>query len=102
MERAGLLEPEDRFAIVRRFFTFLGGVAEWSKAHAWKVCRRVTVSRVRIPPPPPAHKARHGFYGDMAAVPIHVPRAGCTASYEALNGGCAAILEAGASLGGLP
>jgi hypothetical protein len=23
-------------------------VAEWSKAHAWKVCRRVTVSRVRI------------------------------------------------------
>jgi hypothetical protein len=30
-----------------------GGVAEWSKAHAWNACRRVTVSRVRIPPPPP-------------------------------------------------
>jgi hypothetical protein len=28
-------------------------VAEWSKAHAWKVCRRVTVSRVRIPVCPP-------------------------------------------------
>ena len=30
-----------------------GGVAEWLKAHAWKVCIRETVSRVRIPPPPP-------------------------------------------------
>ena len=27
------------------------GVAEW--AHAWKVCMRETVSRVRIPLPPP-------------------------------------------------
>ena len=32
-----------------------GGVAEWLKAHAWKVCMRETVSRVRIPPPPPAN-----------------------------------------------
>src|SRR5215203_519045 len=31
-----------------------GGVAEWLKAHAWKVCIRATVSRVRIPLPPPA------------------------------------------------
>jgi hypothetical protein len=30
-------------------------VAEWSKAHAWKVCRRVTVSRVRIPVSPPLY-----------------------------------------------
>ena len=30
-----------------------GEVAEWSKAHAWKVCRRGTVSRVRIPFSPP-------------------------------------------------
>jgi hypothetical protein len=30
-----------------------GGVAERLKAHAWKVCMRETVSRVRIPPPPP-------------------------------------------------
>ncbi len=30
-----------------------GEVAEWSKAHAWKVCRRGTVSRVRIPVSPP-------------------------------------------------
>jgi hypothetical protein len=29
-------------------------VAEWLKAHAWKVCIRETVSRVRIPLPPPA------------------------------------------------
>jgi hypothetical protein len=31
-----------------------GGVAEWLKAHAWKVCRRETVSGVRIPLPPPS------------------------------------------------
>jgi hypothetical protein len=30
-----------------------GQLAEWSKAHAWKVCRRGTVSRVRIPHCPP-------------------------------------------------
>src|SRR5260370_41221807 len=30
-----------------------GGVAERLKAHAWKVCMRETVSRVRIPPSPP-------------------------------------------------
>ena len=30
-----------------------GQVAEWLKAHAWKVCIRETVSRVRIPPCPP-------------------------------------------------
>ena len=32
-------------------------MAEWSKAHAWKVCRRETVSRVRIPVSPPLHFA---------------------------------------------
>ena len=31
----------------------IGGVAEWLKAHAWKACIRETVSRVRIPLPPP-------------------------------------------------
>ena len=30
-----------------------GGVAEWFKAHAWNACIRETVSRVRIPLPPP-------------------------------------------------
>ena len=44
-----------------------GGVAERSKAHAWKVCIRETVSRVRIPPPPPiqnrtANAGRSRFY----------------------------------------
>src|SRR2546422_9306965 len=29
-----------------------GGVAEWTKAHAWRACRRATVSRVQIPAPP--------------------------------------------------
>ena len=36
-----------------------GGVAEWLKAHAWKVCMRETVSRVRIPPPPPLNRPNH-------------------------------------------
>ena len=36
-----------------------GEMAEWSKAHAWKVCRRVTVSRVRIPFSPPSTPLRH-------------------------------------------
>src|SRR3546814_233231 len=31
-----------------------GGVAEWLKAHAWKVCRGESLSRVRIPLPPPS------------------------------------------------
>ena len=31
-----------------------GEVAEWSMAHAWKACRRASVSRVRIPLSPPA------------------------------------------------
>lgn len=30
-----------------------GEVAEWLKAHAWKVCLRETVTRVRIPLSPP-------------------------------------------------
>ena len=35
-----------------------GQLAEWSKAHAWKVCRRETVSRVRIPHCPPLALAK--------------------------------------------
>ena len=31
----------------------MGEVAEWFKAHAWKACKRETVSRVRIPLSPP-------------------------------------------------
>jgi hypothetical protein len=30
-----------------------GEVSEWPKEHAWKVCIRLFVSRVRIPPSPP-------------------------------------------------
>ena len=33
-----------------------GEVAEWLKAHAWKVCLRETVTRVRIPLSPPFHR----------------------------------------------
>ena len=39
-------------------YTGVGQVAEWSKARAWKVRRRVTVSRVRIPSCPPLTLAK--------------------------------------------
>ena len=31
----------------------MGEVVEWFKAHAWKACKGVTLSRVRIPLSPP-------------------------------------------------
>lgn len=36
-----------------------GEVAEWLKAHAWKVCLRETVTRVRIPLSPPFSRLWH-------------------------------------------
>jgi S1-C subfamily serine protease len=39
-------------------------VAEWLKAHAWKACKRETVSRVRIPLSPP-------FFKDLAQLVIY-------------------------------
>ena len=43
-----------------------GGVAEWLKAHAWKVCMRETVSRVRIPPPPPVNRSQQSQSSQLA------------------------------------
>ena len=37
-------------------------MAEWLKAHAWKACKRATVSRVRIPLSPP-------FFNNLAKSP---------------------------------
>ena len=34
-------------------------MAEWLKAHAWKACKRATVSRVRIPFSPPYKKTHN-------------------------------------------
>src|SRR5215203_3713197 len=42
-----------RSPTVARIETRRGGVAEWLKAHAWNACIPETVSRVRIPLPPP-------------------------------------------------
>ena len=36
-----------------------GGLAERSKAHAWKACRGATPSRVRTPQPPPRRRVTH-------------------------------------------
>ncbi len=47
--------PEDRRGKTGRDSASDGEVAEWLKAHAWKVCIRETVSRVRIPLSPPAN-----------------------------------------------
>src|SRR5687768_5343455 len=38
----------------RIFAALYGDVSEWLKEHAWKVCIRETVSRVRISPSPPS------------------------------------------------
>jgi hypothetical protein len=40
-----------------------GQVAEWLKAHAWKVCNGESRSRVRIPPCPPNTKGPVGPFG---------------------------------------
>ena len=41
-----------------------GEVAEWLKAHAWKVCLGLNLTRVRIPLSPPNTKNRlyAGFF----------------------------------------
>jgi hypothetical protein len=59
-----------------------GEVAEWSKAHAWKVCRRGTVSRVRIPLSPPytAPLISHGCQTPgLGLYPIMYPGLPCIA-----------------------
>lgn len=45
-----------------------GEVAEWLKAHAWKVCLRETVTRVRIPLSPPVSSQlseKAGFFNNV-------------------------------------
>ena len=49
-----------------------GEVAEWSKAHAWKVCRRETVSRVRIPLSPPFAQKFAELREDTLSLEKHV------------------------------
>ena len=46
-----------------------GDVSEWLKEHAWKVCIRETVSRVRISPSPPKIKASM-IANRVSALPI--------------------------------
>ena len=42
--------------IINLELSFFGEVAEWFKAHAWKVCVLLKVPRVRIPVSPPTSK----------------------------------------------
>lgn len=42
----------DYINVVKKTKSF-GEVAEWLKAHAWKVCLGLNLTRVRIPPSPP-------------------------------------------------
>ena len=54
-EQSGIRIPTDRIRELRdpeSGLLFFGRVAEWFKAHAWKVCLRETVTWVRIPPRP--------------------------------------------------
>ena len=53
-----------------------GGVAERLKAHAWKVCMRETVSRVRIPPPPPTRAGYDSYFSWLGGHPDLYPQIG--------------------------
>ena len=48
-------------------------MAEWSKARAWKVRRRVTVSRVRIPSCPPYQTRNLIFINGLTVVLLVLP-----------------------------
>jgi hypothetical protein len=60
-------------------------VAEWSKAHAWKVCRRGTVSRVRIPIDPPFTFEIIGLVFDFAAMPAFEAALDCNRLQQNLS-----------------
>tara|TARA_B100000780_G_scaffold222377_1_gene161474 strand:- start:153 stop:362 length:210 start_codon:yes stop_codon:yes gene_type:complete len=42
--------------LMKKLLNFIGEMAEWFKAHAWKVCVLLKVPRVRIPVSPPELK----------------------------------------------
>jgi pyrroline-5-carboxylate reductase len=44
---------QDKIQIFKEKFNDTGEMAEWFKAHAWKVCVLLKVPRVRIPVSPP-------------------------------------------------
>ena len=60
-----------------------GEVAEWSKAHAWKVCRRGTVSRVRIPLSPPLFIVFYARFHLPLVLPTTLPTV--RSLYEAVS-----------------
>ena len=65
-------------------------VAEWSKAHAWKVCRRETVSRVRIPvclPSAPAKAFSRSGCGRIFPLYSRVMRVGLSTGISARGPG---------------
>ena len=69
------------------FLSPAGEVAEWSKAHAWKVCRRGTVSRVQIPLSPP--RRRRVVRGDpRCRVPGLCPTSSWWATRSAARRAC--------------
>src|SRR6056300_755104 len=43
-------------------------MAEWFKAHAWKVCKGATLSRVRIPLSPPSQINSYNFFINFNAL----------------------------------
>ena len=76
--------PNPRGKTSRREMQNDGEVAEWLKAHAWKVCLRETVTRVRIPLSPPVVFLKNTSFQKFVAgldrrVPKHASRDGPTA-----------------------
>ena len=54
-------------------FSLVGQVAEWLKAHAWKVCNGESRSRVRIPLCPPYPLDLNQLFRLFQATPINQP-----------------------------
>lgn len=48
-------------------------MAEWLKAHAWKVCLRETVTRVRIPLSPPYQFIKRLIQQPFPVPPFGIP-----------------------------
>ncbi len=59
-----------------------GQVAEWSKARAWKVRRRETVSRVRIPSCPPPTLVSFPHAGNASTSPVRLGACGVASGPE--------------------
>src|SRR4029450_6018234 len=69
-----------------------GGLAERSKAHAWKACRGATPSRVRTPqPPPPRGPSPRAGSPDLRSLLVSAGEAGRDVGRAGAGAGCGPV-----------